>query len=111
MPFKMTFYLIALLSLASIPEEAMSREFIFEVSNNSELTMVNLQITEDGVHWFDFKNVNLKPNSSAEFSWSASPKNYCQQYIRGNFQTLEWSEPVAINFCEARKLIVVFGKK
>lgn len=110
MSFKVTFFLITTLSLASIHVEAMSQEFIFEVSNNTESAMINLQVTENGINWFDFENVNVESGSSASFSWTASPEDACQQFIRGNFQELEWSEPVAINFCTTEKLSITFGK-
>lgn len=109
MSFKVNFLSVILLSVASMPTEAICKEIIFKVLNNTESNMINLQIAENGVNWLSFKNVDLKSGSSADFSWNALPNDKCKQFIRGYFHMQKWSNPVSVNFCQTGAVTITFG--
>ena len=94
---------VVTIALSVSPLYAASQEKIsFRVHNKSNLKIVKLLVSQDGVEYGHFNiGAGIKAGATILLAWEAGTEDEtCEQYVKAVFSEGSESEPTQFNFCE-----------
>ena len=82
---------------------ASADEYAFEVTNNTDVLIKKILVSEDGKEYgyFDIGK-GIKPGQTVKLVWDSSTNGEdCEQYVKAVYADGEESEPAVFDFCES----------